>query len=1259
MPLIKRRRGGARAADLRFSALTFDTWKQQHVQPRALDDARHSALACKVDLDVGEQDSSFNLQVPCTLHLVPCPRRGVDVQLRLVSLQVGGCSATARHNGDAFGSGNSAGLLRTLNRAAALLLVRLLFPEAAAPLSRALIRAWSVASTVEAAAWALGADQRRWVAQRLTSLARGLKSLGALARAYGEPAAALAAAAALWAYVHPTSEQIGRCVAALIPVLAGYNRTARDSAAGRFGDVLDVEQAWHRRHKWAAQRLAPLLDSLPATPPIKPLLDAWERLDISVAAVVPGGPPGGWGLNGGSDFSRGGHTQGCQAAGGSFSLQLAASVGRKAAATREAGAATGQGRAAGREAAGSPCLAAAQAGPPAAPALVFAPAAAPALPAGATSAPVSAALPAAAVPRAVPAPAGRVLPANSPCSSAHAEGCRFTPDQLARLRAYQEASRALLLPSPSPVAAQYDDPTNGHHPSTRPAAALSQEAVAQAGLVGNGLPAATRPVKISSQAQLTTGLASDRWEREGSGRAAAGGRAHHRLPAEGATANSEGGSSCWTGSTGSSWDSGDERELSAPPTPTAILPAPGVRSSILQERSSSSSASGSSSDLAAGCMPAAVLAASSQAGLRSTAATTTRPEPVPGQQPQRPLNPAPAPRLPFSTNAAAPAAVQPPPTAAAPAVQAPPTALYGRADHSLGTRRLTPQEQGLLLVRAVELVCIFTPFLLLAGLLLLLLACLRPARRTVVVAAAPPAGALCVGAGGAVGVTAGGGAAAGGVPTAAVPVPARRWGWQRWWVMWRGGRRVQLGPAVGAAAGLGAGQQAVLVPPLVQVPVPGGPVVEVAAPARRAVGEEAALVQLVRGMAWRALVWACRRGGAAFIKWGQWAATREDVFPEDLCRALCELHDRAPQHTYLHTRLEVLRAFGRPIEALFESFEPLPLASGSIAQVHRAVLRVGGLPCQVAVKVRHPGVARQIWQDFQLLRPLAALTSTIPSLRGLQLKDSVAQFSHTMTAQTDLRVEAAHLQRFAANFDAVGSSVVVPRLVAGLVSEAVLVETFEPGMSVAHYLRTPHPRNGEVVALGVDAYLQMLLRDNFVHTDLHPGNILIRTPDSEAAPGAQGAPTGPGRERLQIVLLDFGLAEELTPAVRTHFISFLNMIAKGDGRQAAAHLLQWSARQQCPRPLEFVADMEALFARQCDINSEAGIDLDRVMKNVLHLARRHEVAIDSSYAALVVGICVLVGFATSLDPRVNLMDAAAPCLLYYSLTGRVTGRLYM
>lgn len=66
-------------------------------------------------------------------------------------------------------------------------------------------------------------------------------------------------------------------------------------------------------------------------------------------------------------------------------------------------------------------------------------------------------------------------------------------------------------------------------------------------------------------------------------------------------------------------------------------------------------------------------------------------------------------------------------------------------------------------------------------------------------------------------------------------------------------------------------------------------------------------------------------------------------------------------------------------------------------------------------------------------------------------------------------------------------------------------------------------------------------------------------------------------------------------------------LCAGDGRQAAAHLLQWGAAQACPHPAQFVADMEELFRQQCDIQSAAGIDLDGVMKATLHLARKHEV----------------------------------------------------
>lgn len=84
---------------------------------------------------------------------------------------------------------------------------------------------------------------------------------------------------------------------------------------------------------------------------------------------------------------------------------------------------------------------------------------------------------------------------------------------------------------------------------------------------------------------------------------------------------------------------------------------------------------------------------------------------------------------------------------------------------------------------------------------------------------------------------------------------------------------------------------------------------------------------------WLELVrWTLERAGPAFIKWGQWAATRPDLFPQDACAALAALQTKAPTHAYVHTVAAVESSFGAPLQELFSSFEAEPVASGSIAQ---------------------------------------------------------------------------------------------------------------------------------------------------------------------------------------------------------------------------------------------------------------------------------------------------------------------------------------
>ena len=226
-----------------------------------------------------------------------------------------------------------------------------------------------------------------------------------------------------------------------------------------------------------------------------------------------------------------------------------------------------------------------------------------------------------------------------------------------------------------------------------------------------------------------------------------------------------------------------------------------------------------------------------------------------------------------------------------------------------------------------------------------------------------------------------------------------------------------------------------------------------------------------------------RQAGPAFIKWGQWAATRPDLFPGDLCSELAQLQSKAPEHSYEHTKITIEKAFGRKISDIFESFEAIPVASGSIAQVHRATLkfqhsgRKVKQPIEVAVKVRHPGVSESIRRDFVLINAVAKISNVLPALKWLRLDESVQQFSVFMMSQVDLAREAAHLNRFIYNFRR-WKNVSFPKPVYPLVHPAVLVETFEQGESVSHFVDELGGHNRIKAALadiGTNALLKMML----------------------------------------------------------------------------------------------------------------------------------------------------------------------------------------
>lgn len=383
--------------------------------------------------------------------------------------------------------------------------------------------------------------------------------------------------------------------------------------------------------------------------------------------------------------------------------------------------------------------------------------------------------------------------------------------------------------------------------------------------------------------------------------------------------------------------------------------------------------------------------------------------------------------------------------------------------------------------------------------------------------------------------------------------------------------------------------------------------------------------------------------GPAFIKWGQWAATRPDLFPRDLCTELSKLHTKAPEHSFHYTKKTIEKAFGRKVNDIFDDFEEVPVASGSIAQIHRAKLKYKPhgkkimKPLVVAVKVRHPGVGESIRRDFEIINVVAKVSGFLPTLKWLRLDESVQQFAVFMMSQVDLAREAAHLSRFIYNFRR-WKDVSFPKPVYPLVHPAVLVETFEQGESVAFYVDElqGHERlKSSLAHIGTHALLKMLLVDNFIHADMHPGNILVRNKSSRK---------GIFKSKPHVVFLDVGMTAELSGSDRVNLLEFFKAVARRDGETAAKCTLRLSKQQNCPNPQAFIKEVTESFdfwgTEEGDIVHPADC-----MHQLLEQVRRHRVNVDGNVCTVMVTTLVLEGWQRKLDPDYDVMHTLQTLLL--------------
>jgi ubiquinone biosynthesis protein len=361
--------------------------------------------------------------------------------------------------------------------------------------------------------------------------------------------------------------------------------------------------------------------------------------------------------------------------------------------------------------------------------------------------------------------------------------------------------------------------------------------------------------------------------------------------------------------------------------------------------------------------------------------------------------------------------------------------------------------------------------------------------------------------------------------------------------------------------------------------------------------------------------------GPTFIKLGQILSTRADLLPPAYQVELAKLQDAAPPlKTEIVTSI-IESEFGRPVEAVFATFEPVPLAAASIGQVHGATL-ADGTP--VVVKVQRPGCVEQIDQDLQILRNLAATASRRWTLaEEYDVVGLVHEFSHTLRAETNYIQEGRNAERFSANF-AGDASVHIPWVAWEQTTNRVLTLERIGGIKIDDVpaLEAAGLDRRRIAMRGAGMVLKMVFRDRFFHADPHPGNFFIE-PD----------------ERIGVV--DFGMVGSVGARIQQQLVWALLAYTSEDPDRWVDTLYELGVAGRHIDRAALKRDVEHLRARYYG-RPVGEIAIRPVVNDVLGVVRRHRLHLPSGYALLLKTVLMHESLVARLDPSFEFTAVLVP-----------------
>ncbi len=358
--------------------------------------------------------------------------------------------------------------------------------------------------------------------------------------------------------------------------------------------------------------------------------------------------------------------------------------------------------------------------------------------------------------------------------------------------------------------------------------------------------------------------------------------------------------------------------------------------------------------------------------------------------------------------------------------------------------------------------------------------------------------------------------------------------------------------------------------------------------------------------------------GPSFVKLGQLMSTRPDILPEEYIRELERLQDSVSPEDFSSFKKEIEAELG-PIKSNFSYFNEEALASASLSQVYRARLKTGE---EVVVKVQRPFARERMASDLRILKGLAPFINFAPTGELIDFREVADELSDAMEKELNFIEEGNNIEKFL-NLNRSVNYVASPRVYKSLTTKKVIVMDYVDGLKLDDLeglLKAGYDLDDLAKKL-IYNYFKQVFEDGFFHADPHPGNILV----------ANG----------RLVYIDFGLMGNLDPSRKSQLNNILESLVKEDMRALVNGVLELGIKTGPVDRQRLERDLNLIY-RRYGHQSIKDYDVERIMTQIIQVARTNNLKIPRDVVLLSKGIVTLQGIVSGLKQNLSIMDIALP-----------------